>query len=82
MQDNNNRVDASSYASEPGRYILVDGHSAGAPSCTFGNVQEVVGYDIKDKVYVRYTKSVYKRLKQLLPVAPVLNADGTVENNH
>jgi len=79
MQDS--RVDASTYASEPGRYVLVDGHSAGAPSCPFGNIQDLVGYDTKDKVYVRFTKSVYKRLRELLPVATDVTADGTIQNN-
>lgn len=75
------KVNAASYDAQPTRYILVDGHSAGAPSCPFGNIRQLVGYDTKDKVYVRFTKSVYQRLRNQILVAPVLNTDVTIENN-
>lgn len=78
MKTIDERVNAASYDAQPTRYILVDGHSAGAPGCPFGNVQELVGYDTKDRVYVRFTKSVYRRLRNQILVAPILDTDRTI----
>ena len=56
------KVTAEIFQQDPGRYTLVDGSTHGAPSCKFGNTQDWVGYDKVEKIYVRFTKSVYKRL--------------------
>ncbi len=48
----------------PERYTLVDGSTHGAPTCKFGNTAQWVGYDKVTKTFVRFTKSVYKRLVQ------------------
>lgn len=56
------KVTAEIYQQDPDRYILVSGHQEGAPTCSFGNVQQWVGYDNSEKKYIRFTKSVFKQL--------------------
>ncbi|MBX9733766.1 MAG: hypothetical protein K2X37_06870 [Chitinophagaceae bacterium] len=58
------KVTAAMYQENPGRYILVSGHQDGAPTCSFGNVQQWVGYDNQEKKFIRFTKSVFKQLVQ------------------
>lgn len=53
------------FLKEPDRYSLRSGHTAGAPLCPYGNHYEWIGYDELTKTYVRFTKSVFKRLVQL-----------------
>ena len=55
-----NKVTAEIY--QPDRYILVSGQEEGAPTCPYENVQQWVGYDTLTKEYIRFTKSVYKKL--------------------
>lgn len=50
------------YQKNPDRYTLVSGHCEGAPTCPYGNIQKWVGFDLEEKKYVRYTKSLYKKL--------------------
>lgn len=57
-----NKVTAEIYQLHPDRYILVSGHEEGAPTCPYENVQQWVGYDTLTKEYIRFTKSVYKKL--------------------
>lgn len=57
-----NKITAAIYDLDPDRYILISGHEEGAPRCSFGNIQEWVGYDTKSEEYIRFTKSVFKRL--------------------
>ena len=62
-QKSNLRVITSElYHSNPKRYELRKGDSAGAPLCPFGNIYEWIGFDIETKEYVRFTKSVFKKL--------------------
>lgn len=56
------KVTAEIYQQEPDRYILVAGHQEGAPTCSYGNVQQWVGYDKTDQKFIRFTKSVFKQL--------------------
>ena len=56
------RVNAALYALNPARYILVSGLTEGAPTCPFGNHYKFIGFDTEEKVFVRFTKSVFKRL--------------------
>ena len=64
------KVTAEMYQNDPQRYTLVDGSTEGAPTCTYGNVKEWVGYDKTEGTFVRFTKSVYKKLvSQLDPAA-------------
>lgn len=60
------KVNAEAFDAEPERFILVDGHHEGAPMCSYGNQLPLVGVDIMTKEYVKYTKSVYKRIKEKL----------------
>ncbi len=50
------------YLQEPKRYELRSGASEGAPSCPYGNQYLWIGYDLKLKEYIRFTKSVFKLL--------------------
>lgn len=44
------------------RYELRSGDEANAPSCPFGNTYQWVGFDLQEHCYVRFTKSVFKKL--------------------
>jgi hypothetical protein len=57
-----NKITAEIYQLHPNRYILVSGHEEGAATCPYGNIQQWVGYDTPTKEYIRFTKSVYKKL--------------------
>ena len=50
------------YKLDPKRYQLRKGNEEGAPLCPYGNQYEWIGYDIKSKEYIRFTKSVFKLL--------------------
>lgn len=56
------KIDAAMYNKNPTRYSLVSGASKGAPFCPYGNTYAWIGYDKQEKVFVRFTKSVFKRL--------------------
>lgn len=58
------KVTAEIYQQSPGRYILVPGHEEGAPTCSFGNMQQWVGFDQTEQKFIRFTKSVFKKLVQ------------------
>jgi hypothetical protein len=58
------KITAEIYQQDPDRYILVSGHEEGAPTCSFGNVQQWVGYDKTEQKFIRFTKSVFKQLVQ------------------
>lgn len=57
-----NKVTAEIYQRNPGRYIVVSGYEVGAPRCPYGNLKKWVGYDTLSKEYIRFTKSVYRKL--------------------
>lgn len=52
----------SDYLSDPNRYELKSGSEPNAPLCPFGNPYQWIGYDKAKEEYVRFTKSVYKKL--------------------
>lgn len=56
------KVTGEMYQEDPQRYTLVDGSTQGASTCSYGNVKDWVGYDNVDKAFLRFTKSVYKKL--------------------
>ncbi|MEO6684451.1 MAG: hypothetical protein ABIN24_00740 [Dyadobacter sp.] len=56
------KITAEIFQQNPERYTLIDGSTHGAPSCKYGNTQDWVGYDKVEKTFIRFTKSVYKRL--------------------
>ncbi|WP_134090290.1 hypothetical protein [Olivibacter sp. XZL3] len=57
-----NKITAEIYEQNPERYTLVKGNVQGAPSCRFVNTSDWVGYDKEKSTFVRFTKSVFKRL--------------------
>ena len=56
------RINAELYIKNPARYILLPGSTKGAPTCPYGNEYNFVGFDKEEKVFVRFTKSVFKKL--------------------
>lgn len=50
------------FSNAPDRYELRPGVSEGAPLCPFGNHYEWIGFDKEENIYVRFTKSVFKKL--------------------
>ena len=57
-------LNADNYSMDPDRYILIDGHFDGAPSCPYGNYFQWLVLDSKTESYVRATSSVFKKLIQ------------------
>ena len=55
-------ITAEAFKLAPDRYELRDGSLPDAPPCPYGNRYEWIGYDKEEKQYVRFTKSVFKRL--------------------
>lgn len=56
------KVTAVEYEHDKDRYTVVSGHTEDAPRCSAGNILTWVGFDKQEKVYVRFTKSVFLRL--------------------
>ena len=56
------KITAEIYQQDPDRYTVMPGHEEGAPTCSFGNMQQWVGYDKTAQKYIRFTKSVFKQL--------------------
>lgn len=56
------KVDHEAYSLNPDRYELVSGNTAGAPNCPYGNKYQWIGFDKETKEFVRFTKSVFKKL--------------------
>ena len=50
------------FLAQPDRYVLRPGNTPGAPPCPYGNQYQWVGFDLQEQEYVRFTKSVFKRL--------------------
>ncbi len=55
-------INSEQFALDPNRYELRRGIEENAPACPFGNRFEWIGYDKKEEKYVRFTKSVFRRL--------------------
>ncbi|MEO7214578.1 MAG: peptide-methionine (S)-S-oxide reductase MsrA [Mucilaginibacter sp.] len=73
------KVTAEMYQQNPQRYTLVDGSTEGAPTCAYGNVKEWVGYDKVERTFVRFTKSVYKKL--VSQIDPADSVDSVTSNS-
>jgi len=56
------KVDMSTYMATPSRYELRTGDGPDALPCPYGNQYQWIGYDLDEKEYVRFTKSVFKLL--------------------
>lgn len=62
-----NKVTAEIYQLYPDRYILFSGHEEGTPTCPYGNILQWVSYDTPNqRIYFRFTKSVFKKLVENL----------------
>ena len=60
------KVTMQDFLLQPARYELRSGSCEGAPLCPFGNHYQWIGYDLKTEEYIRFTKSVFKKLIQQL----------------
>ncbi|MCM5664177.1 hypothetical protein [Galbibacter mesophilus] len=58
------RIDSETYNQNPSQYRLVRGDTKDAPKCPFGHSYEWIGYDDVNQKFVRFTKSVFKKLIQ------------------
>lgn len=58
------RVIMEEFLKQPDRYELRSGSSEGAPLCPFSNHFQWIGYDKEAAEYVRFSKSVFKKLIQ------------------
>jgi hypothetical protein len=56
------KVDKEAYLLEPDRYELRPGTVEGAPLCPYGNHYQWIGYDKHTGEYLRFTKSVFKKM--------------------
>lgn len=56
------KVNMQDYLTQPDRYELRSGSEPGAPLCPYGNPYQWVGYDLVAQEYVRFTKSVFKKV--------------------
>ncbi|MEM1122129.1 MAG: hypothetical protein AAGJ18_16910 [Bacteroidota bacterium] len=56
------KVTMEMYLQAPDRYELRSGRVEGAPLCPYGNRFEWIGYDKMTQEFVRFTKSVFKKL--------------------
>ena len=56
------KVGMSTYNANPSRHELRAGDGPDAPPCPYGNQYQWIGYDLDEKEYVRFTKSVFKLL--------------------
>lgn len=58
------KINNALYLANSNRYILVSGDLKEAPKCPFGNNYKWIGFDLEEKKYIRFTKSVFKKLVQ------------------
>ena len=59
------KINSEIYHSKTSRYELVSGTKKGAPLCPYGNHYKWIGYDKDENEFVRFTKSVFKKLIEL-----------------
>jgi len=64
MEASIRKINIQTYTIEPNRYELRSGQESGAPTCPFGNHYQWIGFDKKTQEYIRFTKSVFKKLIQ------------------
>jgi hypothetical protein len=56
------RINSENFYKNPDRYQLVSGRIKGAPTCPYGNHYQWIGYDKLENKFVRFTKSIFKKL--------------------
>lgn len=62
METTLRKVNMEIYLLSPKRYELRSGQEKNAPLCPYGNHYEWIGFDTKTEEYIRFTKSVFKKL--------------------
>ncbi|MFK7949784.1 MAG: hypothetical protein AB8G11_19495 [Saprospiraceae bacterium] len=62
METTIKKVNMEMYLASPNRYELRSGHEKNAPLCPYGNHYEWIGFDKETDKFVRFTKSVFKKL--------------------
>lgn len=62
MESQLQKVNMEMFLASPNRYELRSGHEENAPLCPYGNHYEWIGFDKIEEEYVRFTKSVFKKL--------------------
>lgn len=55
-------IDSATFNAASNRYKMISGGSPDAPFCPFGNKYNWIGFDTVFNEYVRFTKSVFKKL--------------------
>ncbi len=55
-------INSEIFYKNPNRYELVSGRVKGAPNCPYGNHYQWIGYDKLENKFVRFTKSIFKKL--------------------
>ena len=58
------KITMQDFLESPERYELRSGAEPEAPDCPYGNRYEWIGYDKLQEEYVRFVKSVFKKLVQ------------------
>ena len=56
------KVNMEEYLLDPSRYELRTGDREDTPLCPYGNHYQWIGFDLKEEEYLRFTKSVFKKL--------------------
>lgn len=56
------KVNMEDYLLDTSRYELRSGQEEGAPLCPYGNHYQWIGFDKLTGEYLRFTKSVFKKL--------------------
>ena len=62
MKPSIRKVNMEEYSLNPKRYELRSGQEEEAPACLYGNRYQWIGFDLEQNEYVRFTKSVFKKL--------------------
>lgn len=62
METTLRKVNMETFLISPERYELRSGSDKNAPFCPYGNHYEWIGFDKVEGQYVRFTKSVFKKL--------------------
>jgi hypothetical protein len=57
-------IDSETYHKDENRYEIRSGSELSAPSCPFENKYKLIGFDKYSRKYVRFSKSVYRKLLQ------------------
>lgn len=67
------RVNSKIFNQNPSQYELVSGNTKGAPKCPYGNTYQWIGYNHSNDSFVRFTKSIFKKLIQRKTMSVINN---------